>query len=871
MTCSLCGLPTPDQPVTADGVDGSFCCRGCLEVSVALEEFDDVDRADFERRAGGGDGVSRGRGRERKRTVPDGAEETFLAIDGMHCSTCEGFVALLGERTEGILSVDASYATDTVRVVFEPERVEHEELPEALSGYGYEARLPDDDRNTRRRDDDLIQRLLIGGFFTMLIMPWYLFYLYPSYVGIETGILTVDATTALGVYLPMTFIGLMTTVVLFYTGYPVLRGAYVSLRVGQPNMDLLVSIAALAAYAYSTVALATGSTHLYYDVSVAVIMVVSLGTYYERKIKRRATTLLSSVTAAQSREATRRTANGTETVPVDDLEPGEEVLVRPGERIPIDGTVREGTAAVDESVLTGESLPVTRGEGDDVVGGSIVTDSALVVEVGADAESTIDRIATLLWEIQSASPGVQRFADRLATVFVPLVLVLATVVTGYRLATGTAPADALLTGLTVLVVSCPCAMGLATPLAVASGLRDALERGIVVANAALFESAPTVETLVFDKTGTLTTGEMAVLEVHADENRGTSETADGDWSEIETETEIEDALERAAAVEQFSEHPVARAIMAHADGSSDLESTSVAARTDGGVVGDDRTVSGHSAPPTNSDLDPNLNSTSTSASTSSAGPPVADFERHPGDGVSALVDGTRVVVGTPELVERLVGSVSESLQTRITDARAHGSLPVVVGYEGRAQAVVVVGDRARSEWRAVLEDVVDRDCEVVILTGDDESATATFREHPAVDRVFAGVPPDGKVETVRRLSETSVTAMVGDGTNDAPALAAADLGIAMGSGTARATDAADAVLTSGDLRDVGRVFDLASGTRRRIRENICWALLYNAIAIPLAVFGLINPLFAAVAMAASSLIVVTNSSRPVIGGDDDGS
>ncbi|WP_226006443.1 heavy metal translocating P-type ATPase [Natrinema salinisoli] len=828
-SCSLCGLPIPDRPVTAADVEGTFCCRGCLEVSASLADVDDLDREAVVDRA-----TERG-----DREVPDGSEETFLAVEGMHCSTCEGFLSLLGEREPGIRTVEASYATDTVRVVYDPDRLDEAELPEALSGYGYEARFRDDDGGTARADEELVQRLLAGGFLAMLVMPWYLFYLYPSYVGIETGILTVDATSPVGVYLPMAMIGVLTSGVLFYTGYPVLRGAYVSLRVRRPNMDLLIAIAAVSAYAYSTVALAMGSTHLYYDVTVAVILIVSLGTYYERRVKRRATDLLADVTAARVREATRRTSAGAETVPVDQLVAGDEVLVRPGERVPIDGAVLEGTAAVDESVLTGESLPVTKRPGDRVVGGSIVTDSALVVEVGEDAESTLDHIATLMWEIQSATPGVQRLADRLATIFVPFVLTLALVVTGWRLTTGTAVGDAVLTGLTVLVVSCPCAMGLATPLAVASGLRDALERGIVVANATVFESAATVETVVFDKTGTLTAGEMTVLEVHGDD----------------------EAVDLAAAVERRSEHPVADAIVARAaakkaDGSDGAE-TDARVASDGGRL--------------ESETDDE----------SSAGIEVRDFDRHPGEGVSATVevegavssaigpdrgderqDGERVVVGTPGLVERLIGPVPAELEAAIDDARDRGRLPAVVGYGGRARAVAVVGDRTRTEWSDVLESFADR--EVVVLTGDDAAATETFRDHPSVDRVFAGVPPDGKVETVRRLSSEGVTAMVGDGTNDAPALAAADVGIALGDGTARATDAADAVVTSSDLRAVRSVFDLAEATRRRIRENVCWALLYNAVAIPLAAMGLINPLFAAVAMATSSAIVVVNSSRAVL-------
>uniref|UniRef100_UPI0025C5828C heavy metal translocating P-type ATPase n=1 Tax=Halovivax sp. TaxID=1935978 RepID=UPI0025C5828C len=544
-TCSLCDLSTPDPPITGDGVDGSFCCRGCLEVHRALDDLEGVDREAVRRRAAESDGEA-----PTERAVPEGAETAYLSVEGMHCATCEGFVSLLGERAEGVLAVEASYATETARVVYDPDLVDPGELPDRLSGYGYRVRARDGDDEGRRPDHDLAERLLVGGFLTFLIKPWYLFYFYPSYVGIETGILDVDATTSLSYYFPRLTIAAFTTIVLCYTGYPVLRGAYVSLRVRRPNMDLLVATAALSAYAYSTLSLATGGEYLYYDVTLAVIMVVSLGRYYERRRRRSATDLLSAVTAARSREATRRLPGGdgeTERVSVEELEPGDEVLVKPGERVPVDGTVLQGTADVDESVLTGESLPVTKAPGDEVVGGAVATDGALVIAVGEAAESTLDRIAALLWEVQSASPGMQRFADKLATIFVPLVIAVAALVTGYRLAAGAAPSEAMLTGLTVLIVSCPCAMGLATPLAIASGLRDGLERGVVVTNSAVFESAPDVETVVFDKTGTLTAGEMAVRSV-----RGPGE-----------------AVAAAAAVERRSEHPVAAAITSFAADAAD--------------------------------------------------------------------------------------------------------------------------------------------------------------------------------------------------------------------------------------------------------------------------------------------------------------
>ena len=837
--CRLCELPTGETPSTAPNVDGEFCCQGCLAVYRRLDDVeaadgDDADHDDSIPTAG------------RDRDLPDDSAETFLAVQGMHCTTCETFLDLRGDETEGVHVVEANYATETARVVYDPDAVDERDLPDQLSGYGYslgfrtgdEAGDADGPSSRTRADREFatVQRLVVGGFLAMLVMPWYVFTLYPSYVGLDTGVLAVDTTTAIGRYLPLVFIAVLTTILLAYTGAPVLRGAWVSLRTRRPNMDLLVATAALSAYAYSTVALATGSTHLYYDVTVAVVLVVTLGRYYESRVRSRATDLLSDVTAARVREATRLTDDGRETVAVDDLQPGDRLVVAPGERVAVDGTVAEGVADVDESVLTGESLPVTKEPGDEVAGGAVVTDHALVVTVGPEVESTADRIAAALWDIQTATPGAQRLADALATVFVPVVLTLGVLVTGWGLATGASVAGALLAGLTVLVVSCPCAMGLATPLAVSAGLRDAVERGIVVTNEAVFEVAAEAETVVFDKTGTLTTGEMSVAAVHGDDR----------------------TLRHAAAVERFSDHPVADAVLDAVEEDDRETAADPEPQPDGGVEGVPETMPDAESPsPATTTEQPEPDAVSTTLL-----PEATDFERHPGEGVAATVDGERVVVGTPELVRREAGALPADLADAVSAAEARGALPVVVGWKGAARGVVVLEDRERDSWTDAVETFADR--EVVVLTGDEGASAERFREHPAVDEVFAGVPPNGKVETVRRFAANGPTVMVGDGTNDAPALAAADLGIAIGDATARATDAADVVVAGNDLGAVGDVFALTAGTRRRIRENLCWALGYNAVAVPLAVAGLLNPLFAALAMAASSLLVVSNSTRSVV-------
>jgi Cu2+-exporting ATPase len=822
--CDLCGLPNPSTPVSSPDVEGRFCCQGCLEVSRAVDDVEEVSAQDVVGRVDSAQSAS-GAGDAGESADHD---DRFLAIDGMHCSTCEAFLALRGESRDGIIAVDANYATDTARVRYDPDRVDPAELPDRLSGYGYTASFRDEESSTSLpddRDEATLQRLFVGAFGALLAMPFYVFVLYPRYVGIETGILRVDMTTPLGLYLPMGIVALASALVVGYTGWPILRGAIVSLRARRPNMDLLLAVAIISTFAYSTLALATGSVHLYYDVAIAIVLVVTAGGYYEDRLKRQATGRLSELTAMREHEAHRRTSDGTlETVPVEELAAGDEIVVRPGERVPIDGTVCEGCAAVDESVLTGESLPRTKRPGDDVVGGSVVTDEALVIHVGEGARSTLDRITALLWAVQTQRPGVQRFADRLATIFVPLVLLLGGAVTIWHLAAGDPAAGALLAGLTVLVAACPCAMGLATPLAVAGGLRDALDRGIVVTSNAIFETAPDLETVVVDKTGTLTTGEMSVRTV----------VGDGD------------AVTAAAALEQHSAHPVARAIVKE-----------VRPRIEGddgdgaGAVGVDASDQGSAEAVDTSDAP---------GEAPLAGP-VTDVERHPGAGISGRVGGDRVVAGTPGLVQERAGSLPTELEDAVDESRSAGDVPVVVARGDRAEAVLTVGDREREDWEAVLSALDEH--RIVVLTGDDERAAASFRDHPAVDDVFAGVPPDGKVATLQRLRADGPTAMVGDGTNDAPALGAADVGIAI-AGTAAAGEAADVVLPDGRLRDVPAVFDLARATRRRIRENVGWALCYNAVALPLAALGVLNPLLAALAMAGSSILVVTNSRRRLL-------
>ncbi|WP_423996587.1 heavy metal translocating P-type ATPase [Halorubrum trapanicum] len=831
--CTLCELSTEGVDVT-DEAGNRFCCTGCRDVYGALGDVDvDADAVRERRRERDGAGEDGEGSADGDRDVPDGYEATYLEVDGMHCATCEAFIETVATDADGVSGASASYVTDTVRIDRDPDAVTVDDLTETVSGLGYSAYARDDAFARRQASNMATARLAAGVLVGMAVMLQYIVLIYPTYFAFPfynqrtLEYLNEAMASTSGTYF-FIVIAVLTTIVLFFTGKPILRGAYVSAKTRSPNMDLLVAIAAVSAYLYSTLAVIfVESPSVYYDVTVAIIVIVTVGNHYEDSVKDRATELLSEVTAVQVDDARRLTAAGdTESVAVGALEPGDRLLVRAGERVPVDGEAVDGDAAVDESVVTGESLPVRKVAGDAVVGGSVVTDGSLTVAVGPDATSSLDRVAELVYDLQSGNHGVQKLADRLATVFVPAVLVIAAVAAGASLALGGAPTDAMLVGLTVLIVSCPCALGLATPLAVAAGIRDALERNIVVFDDTVFERIRDADTVVFDKTGTLTTGEMRLIDRRVDD----------------------DLLRLAAALESRSAHPVGQAIAAARSAADAVEAGpggpgddgATPAVADGGTGAvDDGTGEGDDAPA------------------------VESFESH-ARGVSGVVDGVEVVVGHPDLFDERGWTVSDEIREAVADARDVGRVPVAVGRDGAAEGYVVVGDELREGWEETVTALDESGVEVIVLTGDDERAATVFAEHDAVSSVFAGVPPEGKAEAVGRLKERGVTVMVGDGTNDAPALAAADLGIALGGGTAMAADAADVAIVDDDLGSVATVFELARAAGRRVKGNIGWAFCYNAVAIPLAATGLLNPLFAAVAMGASSLLVVTNSSRALL-------
>jgi Cu2+-exporting ATPase len=779
--CTLCELPV-EEPVTDPDVDGDFCCRGCLEVArlVGDDEGSDLSITAIRERATNEDP---------ELSVPDGAETAYLSVDGMHCQTCEGFIELLAEEESGVHEARASYATEMLRIVYNSEETDRDALAEAVSRLGYRASGPDEeDDSLRSRVEFGKYRAILAAVVMMPVLIPYVLFIYPVYLGIYPESFLYGTTIEAMVFGP---IAVWSTLILVGLGYPIFRGAYVSLRVGRPNMDVLIAIAVLAAYGYSMATFLTGGRDPYFDVAVMVLGIVTIGNHVESRVKRAALGNRADLTDSRVSEARRMVGDITETIDIDACEPGDRLLVKPGERVPVDGTIVEGTAAIDEALVTGESVPQRKAAGDEVLGGSVLTDNAIVIEVGPDASSTIDRLVELLWSVKSSDSGVQRLVNRFAVVFVPLVVTLAVLTTVGWLALGNAPSAALLAGVSVLVISCPCSLGIATPLALAAATRDAADNRMLVLNETVLERVDDSDIVVFDKTGTLTTGEMELADVVGENS--------------------DEVLAMAAAVERRSSHPIADAIDA-------------------------------AAPPTTRS--------------------VAGFERADRT-VSALVEDTRVVVGHPDSFGA-EWTTSTEVEQAVTEAYKSGTHPTAVAWDGEVRGLVTVRDTPREGWGTVVSALAADDREIVVLTGDDERMTGTFEAHPDVGQVFSGVRPESKGAIIRGLRERGTTTMVGDGTNDAPALASADLGIAVASGTEIAIEAADAVVMDDRLEAVPELFALAGATRARIKQNLVWAGAYNAVAIPLAVTGIITPLLAALMMAVSSLIVVYNSKRQLL-------
>ena len=764
MQCKLCGLPTPNPPIMGDG--HGFCCHGCCEVYRSF-----------------GDGVFvADQAADHVAPSPLQGKEAYLWIEGMHCASCEFLISRIALSTPGIHSATSSYATSTAKIVYDPGLVTESDLPSLLSRSGYRARLRGEEAPEYDERQDLL-RLLTGGVLASSVMMMTLLVIYPIHGGFAAPSDYESIRWLAFIFTPIALL-LQTSVLVFYVGYPILRGAWTGIRTRVLNMDCLIALSILSAYGYSVVQLFYDPIDLYFEVAGTLVAIITIGRFFEKTERVRATQELRGLMQAWVPQACVRRNGSYLVCGLDELVPGETVYVRQGETLPVDGVIMDGQGAVNEALITGEPFPVWRSPGQKVRGGSVLLEGRLEIEIGQQVECRLEGLSQILWNAQSSIAGIQSGVDRLARGFVPAVIVLAVLV-GLGFYISGAPLErALLASLATLIVSCPCTFGLAIPLTTAVAISSGLRRGIVVSSADLFEKARHIDIIVFDKTGTLSTGDMAVVDVI-----GPPEVA-----------------VRAAAVERHSPHPVAGAI----------------ARLDS-----QRTAS--------------------------------DFENYPGRGALASVGGRRVAVGSKQLFATLGWSIPESLQAQVTGRAPAQSVVSYVGWNGCAEGAIITRDQPRPDWRQVI-DSLPATTRVVLLTGAEDPRGY----EDGVDEVHAGVPPEAKTAVIRRLKEQGTVAMVGDGSNDASALAEADLGIAFGAPASLAAEAADIVIPGNRLETVLDALKLIGTTRRRIRQNLGWALAYNVVAIPLAMAGLLNPLFAALAMSVSSLLVVWNATRPIL-------
>jgi Cu+-exporting ATPase len=720
---------------------------------------------------------------------PHRLERCDLPVVGMTCASCAARIESGLGDLPGVATAHVNFATNRATVTYDPARTGPASFSAAVADLGYSVPSAAPVDPEAEELHDLWPRLVVA-------------------VGLGVPVVALSMVPALQ-FAGWEWVAFaLSTPIILWSAWPFHRATLVNLRHRATTMDTLVSLGTLAAYVWSVVALvflgaadqstsmgmsgaifggASNGPQVYFETASAIVALLLLGKWFEARARGRSSNALRALLELGAKTA--RLENGDE-VPVSALRLGDRFVVRPGEKIATDGTVVDGASAVDVAMLTGEPVPVDVTTGDAVFGATVNTSGRLVVEATAVGEGTaLAQIARLVEEAQGSKAPVQRLADRISAVFVPVVLVIAVVTFGVWLALGNPAAEAFTAAVAVLIIACPCALGLATPTAIMVGTGRAAQLGIVIKGGEVLEATQVVDTAVLDKTGTITEGRMELADVVP---------AGG--------VDVADLLRRAGSVEDASEHPIARAV---ADGARDRGAV---------LVTPDR------------------------------------FVNHAGRGVEAVVDGAVVRVGRADFV----GAGSDALPLVVDDSRT----VVFAGWDGAVRGAFLVADAVKPTSRHAVAALHQLGITTVMVTGDRQETADAVAAEVGIDRVVAGVLPDQKVEVVRALqADGRRVAVVGDGVNDAPALAQSDLGIAIGTGTDVAIEASDLTLVSGDLRAAADAIALSRRTLTTIKGNLFWAFAYNVAAIPLAAVGLLSPVVAAAAMGFSSVFVVSNSLR----------
>ena len=728
-----------------------------------------------------------------------------LEIGGMTCASCANRIEKKLNRLDGV-SASVNYATEKA-VVTAPSGYDPAVLIAEVEKTGYTAALPQPPASAAEEPEDReltsLRQRLIGA------------------VVLSVPVIAMAMIPALQFTYWQWLSLVLAAPVVVWAAYPFHRAAWVNLRHGAATMDTLISIGVSAAFLWSLYALFFGSagmpgmTHvyewtvqrgdgsdaIYLEVAAGVTMFVLAGRYFEVRSKRRAGAALRALLELGAKDVAVIRDGVEGRIPISSLRVGDEFIVRPGEKIATDGVIVSGSSAVDASMVTGESVPAEVGAGDAVVGATVNAGGRLVVRatrVGDDTQ--LAQMARLVDEAQSGKANVQRLADRISGVFVPIVLAISVVTLVVWLLLGWPASAAVTAAVAVLIIACPCALGLATPTALLVGTGRGAQLGILIKGPEVLESTRQVDTIVLDKTGTVTTGRMTLVGVLTDTASSAADRAE--------------VLRLAGALEAASEHPIAQAIARAAE--DEL----------GGL------------------------------------PAVESFASSAGIGVSGIVDGHAVIVGREQLLAEWAIHLGAGLTAAKERAEAEGSSTVLVAWDGEARGVLAVADQVKPTSREAVAQLRALGLEPLLLTGDNETVARRIAAEVGIDRVVAGVLPQGKVDVLRALqAEGRVVAMVGDGVNDAAALAQSDLGLAMGTGTDAAIEASDITLVRGDLRSAADAIRLSRRTFGTIRVNLFWAFAYNVAAIPLAALGLLNPMIAGAAMAFSSVFVVGNSLR----------